>query len=78
MAMFPFMLTWVLIFYGLNIDLQTFKMEPKYDIVLVSAAAVSLLVALNLPLLGLLAELQLKSSGFTRRRMELVRGAVSR
>jgi len=78
MAMFPFLLTWVLIFYGLNIDLQTFKMEPKYDIVLVSAAAMSLLVALNLPLLGLLAELQLKSSGFSRRRMELVRGAVVR
>lgn len=78
MALFPFLLTWVLIFYGMNIDLETFEIEPKYDIVLVSAAAVSLLVALNLPLLGLLAELQLKSSGFARRRIELVRGAIVR
>lgn len=78
MAVFPFLLTGMLIFYGMNVDLDKFKIEPKYDIVLVSAAAVSMLVALNLPLLGLLAELQLKSSGFSRRRISMVQGVVVR
>ena len=50
------------------------QFSPKYDILWISAAAVNLLVGLNLLLLGLLAELQLNSSGFFRRRAQTVLG----
>ena len=48
--------------------------DEGYDNPLIAGASVSLLVALNLFLLGFLAELQLKSSGFFRRRASTIRG----
>ena len=52
--------------------------DASYDNPLIAGAAVSLLVALNLFLIGFLAELQLKASGFFRRRDSMIAGESAR
>ena len=70
-----FLLTLGLVFVGLfKYGSSGIEFSGKYDILFISAAAVNLLVALNLFLLGLLAELQLNSSGFFRRRAQMISG----
>ncbi len=44
---------------------------PKWDAVPITAATLTLLVAINVGLLGFLAELQLSVSGFFRRRIAI-------
>ncbi|MCA8957921.1 MAG: glycosyltransferase, partial [Planctomycetes bacterium] len=79
LALPALVVTLVLLFYALfRVDSTGFMFEPHYDILLISTAAVNLLVALNIFLLGLLAELQLNSSGYFRRRASMIRGEIVR
>jgi glycosyltransferase involved in cell wall biosynthesis len=72
---FIFVMTLGLVIVGLfKFESTGISFSRRYDIMWISAAGMNLLVALNLFLLGLLAELQLKSSGFFRRRASMSSG----
>ena len=73
LALPVFLSTVMLVFFGISFG-QFQTGDGGYDNPLIAGASVSLLVALNLFLLGFLAELQLKSSGFFRRQASMIRG----
>ncbi len=67
-----FLVTPVLFAVGLfEIDEGVFRLANRYDILDMTAGSVALLVALNVFLLGFLAELQVQASGFFKRRISI-------